>query len=72
MTEKEQNLRSKILDGLMKQFPDLKPKIAVIGEHSFTYELEKHSNFTYYIARYNFSTSGELTIDWENAELTVI
>jgi len=72
MTEKEQNLRSIILNELMKQFPDLKPKIAVIGEHSFTYELEKHSNFTYYIARYNFSTSGELTIDWENAELTVI
>jgi hypothetical protein len=72
MTEKEQNLRSRILIELMKQFPDLKPKIAEIGERSFTYELEKHSNFTYYKVRYNFSATGELTIDWDNAELTVI
>jgi hypothetical protein len=72
MKEKEQNLRTKILDELMKQFPYLKPKIAEIGEHSFTYELEKHSNYTYYVVGYNFSASGELTIDWENAELSVI
>jgi hypothetical protein len=72
MTEKEQNLRSKILNELMKQFPDLKPKIAATGENSFTYELEKHSNYTYYVVRYNVLASGELKIDWDNAELTVI
>jgi hypothetical protein len=72
MTEKEQKLRTQILDELMKQFPDLKPKIAEITGNSFTYELEKHNNYTYYIVKYNLSASGELTIDWENAELTVI
>jgi len=72
MTEKEQNLLTKISDELLKQFPDLKPKIAGITEYSFTYELEKHRNYTYYVVKYELSSSGELTIDWENAELTVI
>lgn len=72
MTDKQQNLRSEILGELIKQFPDLKPKIAEITEDSFTYELEKHNNYTYYVVKYNLSVSGELTIDWENAELTVI
>jgi hypothetical protein len=72
MTEKEQNLRSGILNELIKQFPDLKPKIAEMTENSFTYELEKHNNYTYYVVRYNFSAEGKLSIDWDNAELTVI
>jgi hypothetical protein len=72
MNEKEQILRAKISDDLMKQFPDLKPKIAEITDNTFTYELEKHSNFTYYIVRYDLSAAGELTVDWDNAELTVI
>ena len=72
MTEKEQNLRIKISDELLKQFPDLKPKIAGITEHSFTYELEKHSNYTYFVVKFDLSSSGELKIDWKNAELTVI
>lgn len=49
MAEKEQNIRTKILDELMKQFPDQKPKIAEITERSFIYELEKHGNYTYYL-----------------------
>jgi hypothetical protein len=71
MTEKEQNLRSEISDELKKQFPDLEPKIAEISENSFIYELEKHNNYTYYKVRYKLSSQGALTIDWENAELTV-
>jgi len=72
MTEKEQTLRTKISDELLKQFPDLKPMIAGITDYSFTYELEKHGNYTYYVVKYELSSSGKLTIDWENAELTVI
>jgi hypothetical protein len=72
MAEKEISIRTKILDELLKKFPDLNPKIAEITEHSFIYELEKHDNFTYYLVKYNLSVSGAVTIDWENAELTVI
>jgi hypothetical protein len=71
MTAKEQNLITRISDELNKQFPDLKPKIAEISENSFIYELEKHDNYIYYLVRYKLSSSGLLTIDWENAELTV-
>ena len=72
MKVKGYDIRTKISDELFKQFPDLKPKIAELTDNSFTYELEKHGNYTYYIVRYNISASGVLTIDWENAELTVI
>ncbi len=72
MTEKEQYLRTRISEELLKRFPDHQPKIAGITEYSFTYELEKHSNYTYYVVKYELSSSDELTIDWENAELTVI
>jgi hypothetical protein len=72
MAEKDRSIRTKILDELLKQFPDLKPRIAEITEHNFIYELEKHNNFTYYLVKYHLSASGEMTIDWENAELTVI
>jgi len=71
MAEKEQNIRIEILNELMKQFPDLKPKIAAVTENSFTYELEKHGNYTYFQVKYNLTPSGELAIDWKNAELTV-
>lgn len=72
MSGKEQHIGTKISEELMKQFPDLKPKIAEITGDSFTYELEKHNNYTYYVVRYNLSASGELTIAWGTAELTVI
>jgi hypothetical protein len=72
MSEKEQNIRRKISEELSKQFPDLKPKIAELADSSFTYELEKNSNYTYYIVRYNITGSGVVTIDWDSAELTVL
>ena len=72
MAEKDQNLRDKISEELLKQFPDHNPKIAGITEYSFTYELEKHRNYTYYVVNYRLSSSGELKVDWDNAELTVI
>ena len=71
MPEKDQDIIAGISEELKKQFPDLNPKIAEISENSFIYELEKHDNYTYYIVKYNLSPSGTLTIDWENAELTV-
>lgn len=71
MANKGQDINAKILTELLKQFPDLKPKIAEITEHSFIYELEKHDNYTYYKVVYSISRSGSLLIDWENAELTV-
>jgi hypothetical protein len=72
MSEKEKNIRRKISEELLKQFPDQKPKIAEMTENRLTYELEKHGNFTYYVVSYRLSDSGILTIDWDNAELTVI
>jgi hypothetical protein len=72
MTERVQNILNMISDELLKQFPDLKPKIAALTDDSFTYELEKHGNFTYYMVGYSINPSGILSIDWDNAELTVI
>jgi hypothetical protein len=72
MSEKEENIKTKISDELQKRFPDLKPKIAEITGSSFVCELEKHQNYTYYRVKYRISPSGALAIDWDNAELTVI
>jgi hypothetical protein len=72
MTEREENIKTKISAELQKQFPDLKPKIAEITDSSFVCELEKHQNYTYYRVKYRFSPSGTIVIDWDNAELTVI
>jgi hypothetical protein len=72
MSEKEQNIGRKISEELLKQFPDQKPKIAEITENRFTYELEKHGNYTYFVVSYSLSPAGALEIDWDNAELTVI
>lgn len=67
-----EKLRGKILIELLKQFPDLNPKIAEISEKKFTYELERNDNYTYYSVRYSITPHGELTVDWESAELTMI
>jgi hypothetical protein len=72
MTEKQENIKTKISAELQKRFPDLKPKLAEITDTSFVYELEKHQNYTYYRVKYRFSPSGTPEIDWDNAELTVI
>ena len=72
MTEKEKNIETRISAELHKQFPDLKPKIAEITDSSFVCELEKHQNYTYYRVKYSLSSSGTLSIDWDNAELTVV
>ncbi len=71
MTEITQKHLDAIAKQLKEQFPGLKPKIARINEAEFTYELEKHGNFTYYSVRYSFSASDNLIIDWESSELTV-
>jgi hypothetical protein len=72
MEENGSKLHIKISEALNRQFPDLKPKIAKLSENSFIYELEKHSNYTYFSVGYIISSSGEVNIDWEKAELTVI
>jgi hypothetical protein len=72
MTERIQNIMNLISDELTKQFPDQKPIIAALTDNSFTYELEKHGNFTYYMVGYDITPSGTLTVDWDNAELVVI
>jgi hypothetical protein len=71
MTEEEQIIRRKISAELVKQFPDLNPKIAIVHENTFTYELEKHDNYTYYSVGYSVTPSGDLIVDWESAELTM-
>jgi hypothetical protein len=73
MTEEEnQKLRDKILVELFKQWPDLNPKIAEVHEKTFTYELEKYNNYTYYVVGYSITKSGELKVDWRSAELTML
>jgi hypothetical protein len=72
MTGKDQNIRSRISEELKKQFPGQKTLIAELTETSFTYELEKHGNYSYYRVKYDLSPTGTINIDWENAELTVI
>jgi hypothetical protein len=72
MTENRQLLLKMISEELMKQFPDHKCGIVAVTDNSFTYELEKHGNFMYYIVSFTMSSSGLLLIDWEHAVLTVI
>lgn len=72
MKEEDQKLRQKISVELFKQFPDLNPKIVIVLEKTFTYELEKNKNYTYYIVEYSFAPSGELKVDWGSAELTML
>ncbi len=72
MTQEEQILWKKINIELLRQFPDLNPKIVKVFPTKFTYELEKHNNYTYYAVGYSLYPSGELNVDWDNAELTII
>jgi hypothetical protein len=71
MTE-EEKLRNRILDELLKRWPDHNPKIAEVHENTFTYELEKHGNYTYFVVGYSIMSSGELKIDWGSAQLTML
>jgi len=73
MSEAEkQGLRDNILSELLKQFPALKPKIVTLLEKTFTYELERNNNYSYYIVEYSVTQSGKLKIDWESAAMTMI
>jgi hypothetical protein len=73
MAEAEKKvLRDNILAELLKQFPALKPKIVKVLETTFTYELERNNNYTYYIVEYRVTQAGNLNIDWESAEMTMI
>jgi hypothetical protein len=71
MEKNEQNIRIKIMARLIEKYPDLNPKIAEISGKRFTYELERHKNYTYFIAEYKIDPSGELKVDWDNAEQTM-
>jgi hypothetical protein len=70
-TEK-QGLRDNILAELLRQFPALKPKIVTLLDKTFTYELERNNNYTYFIVEYSVTQSGKLMIDWKSAEMTMI
>lgn len=72
MKTEEDFLRIKIMAELLKQFPDLKPKVASITGKQFVYELERHDNYTYYSVGYTFDKAGNLIVNWESAELTII
>jgi hypothetical protein len=70
--EEKQRLRVTILAELLRQFPDLKPKIVIISEKTFTYELERNNNYTFYVVEYSITQSGRLKVNWDSAELTML
>jgi len=70
--EEKQKLSDKILVELFKRWPDRNPKVAEILEKTFTYELERNNNYTYYVVGYSINHSGELNVDWASAELTML
>jgi hypothetical protein len=71
MEKNEQYITEKIMVRLTEKFPDLNPRIAEVSGKSFTYELERHNNYTYFIVKYKIDPSGELKVDWDSAEQTM-
>jgi hypothetical protein len=71
MDQESQKLFEKIMDALREQYPDLKPSVIKVSDKMFTYELERFGNFTDYIVGYVIDSSGNLIVDWGNAEVTM-
>ena len=68
MNPSGQKLSDKILSALLSQFPGSKPSIIEVTDSTFKYQLEKNDNYSYFLVGYSVNTSGDLKVDWKNAE----
>jgi len=68
MKQEGQKLQDRLLGELASRFPGSIPTIIDISEKNFRYQLEKNDNYLFYLVDYNIDPSGNLNIDWKNAE----
>lgn len=72
MPEKEPDIRKRIQEELKNQFPDLNVRVVRFSKNNFTYELEKHRNYSYYTVKFVVTDEGNLEMDWDHPELTIV
>jgi hypothetical protein len=64
----DKKLSDKIQSALLDQFPGGKPAIIEVTDNTFKYQLERNDNYSYFLVGYSINSSGDLKIDWKNAE----
>jgi hypothetical protein len=64
----DKKLSDKILSALVSRFPGSKPSIIEVADNSFKYQLERNDNYSYFLVSFSLNESGDLKVDWKNAE----
>jgi hypothetical protein len=64
----DKKLSVKILSALLSQFPGSKASIIEVTDNTFKYQLERNDNYSYFLVEYSIDSSGDLKVDWKNAE----
>jgi hypothetical protein len=64
----DKKLSVKILSALLSQFPGSKPSVIEVADNSFKYQLERNDNYSYFQVGFSVNESGDLKVDWKNAE----
>ena len=64
----DKKLSVKILSALLSQFPGSKPSIIEVTDNTFKYQLERNDNYSYFLVGYSVDSSGDLKVNWKNAE----
>ena len=64
----DKKLSVKILSALLSQFPGSKPSIIEVTDNTFKYQLERNDNYSYFLVTYSVDSSGDLKVNWKNAE----
>lgn len=68
MKAQDQKTSDKILTALSERFPDSNPTLIEVTSDSFKYQLEKNDNYSYFLVGYSIDPSGNLKVNWKNAE----
>ena len=64
----DKKLSDKINSALLSQFPGSKPSIIEVADNTFKYQLERNDNYSYFLVGFSNNESGDLKVDWKNAE----
>lgn len=64
----DKKLSVKILSALLSQFPGSRPSIIEVTDNTFKYQLERNDNYSYFLVEYSVDSSGDLKVNWKNAE----
>jgi hypothetical protein len=68
MKTQDPKASDKIKAALSERFPDSNPTIIEITSDMFKYQLEKNDNYSYFLIKYSIDPSGNLKVNWKNAE----